>query len=1648
MPGFKEYTMMFQLSASTAGNFQSAFTSAQNSIQQLQSRIDALNRQQGDITAYQKQQSAVERTKAKLETLRKQYDNLKAAQDKAGGSNVDLQNKMLAKQLQIEKTSAALDQQTAKLDKMGAALNEAGVDTNRLGDASAQLESELSSLRQQQMDVADSAQDMGQGLADSVNAMQEALVAAGVVEGLKAVFEALKQCSEAAMQYETAMAGVQRTVGGSESFINGLGEQFKALSTQMPITAGELASIATTAGQLGIAQENVESFTTVMAQLATTTDLTADDAATMLAQFANITGTTDYERLGSTVAELGDATATTASKVVQMSQGMAAAASMAGFSETDILAVAASVGSLGIEAQAGSTAMSTLISTLYKATETGDKLDQFAAVAGMTANEFKQAWAEDAVGAMNSFIQGLNDVERNGKSAVVILDELGINNVRQTKAILGLASAGDLLSNTIGQANNAWNENTALAEKAGIMYGTTEAKLTMMQNAANNVKVAVGDALNGALAQLAAAVTPVLQGVATFIEQNPAIVQALTTTIGIVAAVTGGILALSAAIKVATIAAGIVGTVLSGGVLPVILGVTAGVAALAGGAVYLSSVLGDTSMSFEEMDEQFDQTMSDIKKQNHIVELCEEYRQLQEELANTGNRIEGLDTATSVGVQLTAEAAVTLTPEDFVPETTVDLTPEQAAYLAAADFIPEGTTITLTAAQGNTLAAAGFLDNQTVTLTPEAANKLLADGFIDDNTLALYAQQGNYIEGQGFVTDTEIELTPEAAAHLAGTEFISGNVIQLTPEAAAFLEAKGFLVGSEVELTPEAAALLAAEGFLDGTDVQLTPEAAERLAAEGFLSGQTVSLYGKSENPLSAEDFVTGTNTISLSPSVIKKLEEADMLSSTTVTLTPECVDRLKQQGLIESDTVNLTAEAAKKLIAMDFVSGDEVTVTGVKNGDKLIPVEEFVSGGTTVTISPDLGDITDFETKLSGLKSQISAVETDLSSANTTLSDMQTAYDELHNKLTATTDTNEKSALQQQLTDLGGLIDIQKGKIDELQGTYDSLNAEYTETQSTLDTLTAKEERLAEIKAELVAESGGLISATDAETEAFNNQVDALEAIARMKQAESRQSAYDNIVAQAKDYADAVKNAESYQRLLDEASQNQADIIEGMNSGAGTLSEQLQDAYNSITGLYDSQGLGFNWDDQEVQGYVSEVERLMYLLTGENYDFNTMAGLEATMSGFEASATVSQTAWQNANDEVQKYAEAVLDANDTQQTFLDNLVSGVMDGGMSLQYLEGLLNEQFADIEGGAEIVAEAMDYVRKHVEDAANSTDGMGDGFDEAADSALEFQNAIAPIAEEMEKLGKEFTEAYNSSLKNVEGWFDVFEKAGKIKINPELDIGDMTGNLMSQVKYIEQYTQMLQDAAAMGVNTDLLASLSDGSEESAAALAEITSSSQAEIDQLNAAYESAAAARETFASTTADMQTDFSTKMSALEQQLKNTINEMEMSGEAAANARSTLQAMADAADGMASTVTAAYARIANAAQAQLNKIHAPSINLPGYAVGTVDAAPGYALVGEKGPELVYFGGGEQVYTAEQTAAMTRNMEALPVNASSYHESDTRGIVYDVTFAPVYNISGGSNTEQIRTMIEEHDEGMRSRLEDLLKEIEVDERRRAFA
>ena len=605
MAGRKEYEMLFQLNAQLGGSYSKTFKAAQQEIVSMQKEIQALSKTQADISAFQKQQAAVEATRKRLEMLRQQYDNIQREMEETGNESADMKNKLLAKQLQIDKTSASLEKQTAKLNELSGALEEAGINTDDLSHSSEQLAGKIDTLKKKQGEAADKAMTFGDKAGQAFNQVHEAIVAAGIAVALKEIYEYFASCAQASMDFESAITGVAKTTDLTDEELAAMSDSIKALSTEIPATTEEIAAVAEAAGQLGIQKDALLDFTEIMTMLGTATNMTADEAATALARFANITGmaTDNYGRLGSVIVDLGNNFATTESEIVAMGTRLASAGKLAGLTEPEIMALAAAMSSVGIEAEAGGTAMTQTLNAIEKAVaKGGDDLAEFARIAGMSSEEFSSAWKNDAMSALTSFIGGLGKLDEQGESTVLVLEDLGLTGIRQSNMLKALGLAADQMTGAVNTANTAWQQNTALTNEANKRYATAQSRLTMMQNAYNNLKVAIGDAYTPALSEAYGVGTKVLNEITKFVQANPGVVAAITglsTALG-AAAVAAAAFALKA--KIAAAAAAFLTTVTPG--VNVIMGVAAAVGVVTAGIIALaSSAANDAVPSVKELTE-------------------------------------------------------------------------------------------------------------------------------------------------------------------------------------------------------------------------------------------------------------------------------------------------------------------------------------------------------------------------------------------------------------------------------------------------------------------------------------------------------------------------------------------------------------------------------------------------------------------------------------------------------------------------------------------------------------------------------------------------------------------------------------------------------------------------------------------------------------------------------------------------------------------------------------------------------------------------------------------------------------------------------------------------------------------------------------
>lgn len=340
---------------------------------------------------------------------------------------------------------------------------------------------------------------IGNGLATAAKVGVAAITgAASAVAGFA------KTSLDTATSFETAFTGVRKTV---EEEYDGMYKELEKWimqeSTHLASTQEEIAGVMEIAGQLGVTgTKGLETFTETIIKLGDTTDLTAEEAATALARFGNIAhiAPEEMDRIGAAIVDLGNHSAALEPEIVAMATRLASAGTIAGLSATDILGLSTAMTSVGIQAEAGGTAMSTILTKIGRAVDEGvdpanEKLELFARTAGMSSEQFATAWKTKPAEALTNFIQGLDGVIDSGGNVTAVLDDLGIKGIREANTVRSLALASDMLVSTVDRANKAYTDNLALEEEAATRYEDTAVKALQTANAYRNLKKVIGDEL-------------------------------------------------------------------------------------------------------------------------------------------------------------------------------------------------------------------------------------------------------------------------------------------------------------------------------------------------------------------------------------------------------------------------------------------------------------------------------------------------------------------------------------------------------------------------------------------------------------------------------------------------------------------------------------------------------------------------------------------------------------------------------------------------------------------------------------------------------------------------------------------------------------------------------------------------------------------------------------------------------------------------------------------------------------------------------------------------------------------------------------------------------------------------------------------------
>lgn len=557
----KEWELLFNLSAKQNSNFSSTFKAAQSALAETQNRIQQLNKVQSDITAYQKQQQAVDSTKQRLAVLQQQYDNIQKEIQETEGYSSALENKLISKQAQIDKTTASLHTYEQRLAATGNTLREAGVDTTQLTAETTRLETEVDKLKDQQVDLKKTMDEAGEGAkgfgeksVEALDAVESVLATAGIAKALNEIKDAYMDCINTAGDFEASMSNVEALSGASGDELESLSDKAKEMGATTKFTAGESADALSYMALAGWNTQSMLEGISPVLNLAAAANMDLAQASDIVTDYLTAFGlkasdTTHF------VDVMAYAMAHSNTDVIQLGEAYKACASTAtslGYSVEETTAVLATMANAGVKGGEAGTALNAIFTRLATNTKKcGDELANY----GVNIYD-----AQGNMQSLSSILTGiagvwgdLTDQEQANLAETIA----GTNQYSKLQTIMaGCSEAAAEGGQSFSDYTEALNNCAGSADKmAGTMLDNMNGRLVLMQSAADGLKIAIGEDLTPTMSGLYDVGAQVLGWMQGFVEENPGVVKGIAAGTVTLGGLIGTLTAVSAGIKLAHAAA-------------------------------------------------------------------------------------------------------------------------------------------------------------------------------------------------------------------------------------------------------------------------------------------------------------------------------------------------------------------------------------------------------------------------------------------------------------------------------------------------------------------------------------------------------------------------------------------------------------------------------------------------------------------------------------------------------------------------------------------------------------------------------------------------------------------------------------------------------------------------------------------------------------------------------------------------------------------------------------------------------------------------------------------------------------------------------------------------------------------------------------
>lgn len=566
----KEYSILFALGAKLNQTFSGSFSKAQQVLKETQNKISELNKTQRDVTSYQKQQEGLNKTSERLATYQKQLDNVQKEMAESGKFSSELANKEETLKLKISETERAMQAKSQKLQEMAQKLAEAGVNTNTLSDVSKRLSGEIETLKQQETKAAEEVERFGKNGSSAFEAVGSALVAAGIASGLSKIADSYKECVEKSMEFGYTMSTVEALSGAGVDEMRELTATAKELGATTAFTANQSAEAMTYMGMAGWnAQQMVSGMDGVLnlaaassEDLATVSDIVTDNLTAFGLKAENTAHFADVLAAAATNSN------TSVGIMGETFKGSASIAGSLGYSIEDVAIAVGEMANAGIKGSIANTNLKNIFNGFLEGATLSGKAIGDVAFSSVKADGTMKGFSE-TIDELRGYFDKMTEAEKVN-NAMTIAGQRGYG---------GLLAILNTTDEDYQKLSDSINNCTGSAQRmAEIKLDNLKGDVTLLDSAADGLKMTLGELWDDELRELAQFGTKILGDINEFCEKNPAVVKAIMAA---VTAIGGLLVAYTAvnAIKKLTQA--------FGGMNPQMIAVMATIAAVSAGLAVL-----------------------------------------------------------------------------------------------------------------------------------------------------------------------------------------------------------------------------------------------------------------------------------------------------------------------------------------------------------------------------------------------------------------------------------------------------------------------------------------------------------------------------------------------------------------------------------------------------------------------------------------------------------------------------------------------------------------------------------------------------------------------------------------------------------------------------------------------------------------------------------------------------------------------------------------------------------------------------------------------------------------------------------------------------------------------------------------------------